>query len=297
MNNKTSQLVMAMKGWDENLKTFSSPPQGLFGRKAIIRIGQVTLNSDELDFEFTVSFDDDLEPNESEIIIYNLSDSTIQAISYGASVVIEAGYGNDTGILFEGNIAKKKTKWETVDKVTTLNVIDHSSGTNAKISEKTYKAGSTASYILRDLWNYMGLPLVVFSPRRDHTYPDEVKVDGLLRDLIKQYAEVCGISVYVNNKRVYARHLSDGDNINFTIKTDTGLIDSPEEFEEEETAEDYTQIIRGYKIKMLLQHRMTTAAICNLQSRNASGTFRVRKGTHTFNESESITEVEAIYGG
>ena len=111
---------------------------------------------------------------------------------------------------------------------------------------------------------------------------------------IRKYAEVCGISVYINKGKVYARHISEGDNVYFNVNADTGLIDSPEEFEEEITAEDYKDIVKGYKFKMLLQHRLTTAAIINLESVNVTGEFRVRSGKHVFNSGETTTECEVI---
>lgn len=294
MNKAQSGIAIAMKEWNKSLKSFSDPPKGVFGRVAIIKSGNVTINSNELDCEFTVEFDDDLEANEAEIIVYNLSKTTISALKYGDAITIEAGYKNDSGLLFSGSIVKVTTKYSEVDKVTTIKAFDFESGTGEDITEKTYKKGTKASYILKDLLNYIKMPLAVFSPRRDHTYKDEVKVDGEIWEAIKQYAEVCGISVYINNKKVYARHITEGDNINFTVEESTGLIGSPEEFEEEVTAEDYKDIIKGYKFSMLLQHRMTTAAIINLKSVNVSGQFRVRAGKHIFNESEAITELEVI---
>ena len=45
---------------------------------------------------------------------------------------------------------------------------------------------------------------------------------------IKKYAQVCGVSVYVNKGKIYARHIKDGDNINFTVQASTGMIGSPE---------------------------------------------------------------------
>ena len=300
LNEHRSKLVKAFQGWTEGLQSYSEVPTGMFGRVAIVKSGDVTLNSEELDLEFEVEFDDDLEANEAHIIIYNLSQTTIEALKAKVSkennnnINITAGYEDDTGIIFDGTIVKVTSKWEGIDRVTTIKAVDFLTGTGEDVTELTYKAGTKASYILKDLLNRVTMPLVVFEPRRDYTYKDEVKVDGLVWEAIKQYAEVCGISVYVNNRKVYARHLSEGDNINFTIGADTGLIESPEEFEEEITAEDYTDTIKGYKFKTLLQHRLTTGAIINLKSQNVSGQFRVRSGTHTFNESESITEVEVV---
>jgi hypothetical protein len=294
MSKNSSRMIKAFEGWKEGLKSYSQPPSGMFGRVAIIETGGVKLNSEELDLEYTVPFDDDTEANEAEIVVYNLSKTTIDAIKYNNPISITSGYRNDTGVIFEGFISKVITKCLGVDKVTIIYALDDNDLKERDLVETTYKAGTKASYILKDLIGKLKLPCAVFKVKRDWTYKDEVKVDGGLMDNIKKYAEVCGISVYINKGKVYARHLSEGDNIYFTVNADTGLIDSPEEFEEEITAEDYKDTIKGYKFKMLLQHRMTTAAIITLKSQEVSGEFRVRSGKHIFNNSESITEVEVI---
>ncbi|MFR8975184.1 MAG: hypothetical protein ACLVG9_04240, partial [Eubacteriales bacterium] len=105
---------------------------------------------------------------------------------------------------------------------------------------------------------------------------------------------VCGISVYINKGKIYARHISEGDDIQFTVQASTGLLNSPEEFQEEVTAEDYHDVVTGFKMKSILQHRITTGAVVTVRSANVSGQFRVRSGKHIFNESESITEMEVI---
>ena len=286
-----SQLVKAMQGWKEDLQSYSDPPKGMFGRKTIIKSGGVTINSDELEIDVNAPFDDDVEANEAEIIIYNLAETTIQALKWGNTLSIEAGYKGDTGVIFEGKIAKVSTKPENVDKVTTIKAIAYIGGASEELKDKSYKAGTKASYILKDLLSYIDLPVAVFKVKRDWTYKDAVNIDGEIWSEIKKYAEVCGISVYVNNGKVYARHITEGDNINFTVNADTGLIGSPEEFEEEITAEDYTDVVKG---KMILQHRMTTAAIINLESQGVKGQFRVRSGKHIINESESVTEFEVV---
>ena len=283
-----------MKGWDESLQMFTDPPKGMFGRVAVIESGGVKLNSEELDIEFDVPFDDDTEANEAEITVYNLSKTTIQALKYNNPISITAGYKNDTGVIFRGFISKVTTKVEGRDKITKIYAIDDTDLKERDLVNVSYKSNTKASYILKDLIGKLKLPLAVFSPRRDWVYKEEVNVDGGLMDNIKKYAEVCGISVYINKGKIYARHIWQGDNIYFDVSEETGLIESPEEFEEEVTAEDYKDVVKGYKLKMILQHRMTTAAIVNIKSQNVSGEYRVRSGRHTFNESESITEIEVI---
>lgn len=289
-----SRLIKAMEDLNDTITPYSDLPQGMFGRVAIIKSGDVSLSSEELDIEFTVPFDDDIEANEAEIIIYNLSKTTIQALKYDNEISIIAGYKGDTGVIFKGFISKVTTKTEGVDRVTIIKALDDVDLKERDLTEITYKKGTKASHILQDLIGKTKLPLAVCNPRRDHTYKDEVKIGGGLMENIRKYAEVCGISVYINQGKVYARHISEGENISFEISVDTGLIGSPEEFEEEITAEDYKDVVKGYEVEMILQHRMTTAVITKLTSHNVSGEFRVRAGEHIFNPDESITRVEVI---
>lgn len=270
-------------------------PKGTFGRGATVRIGSaVSFHSNDIDFEVVVPFDDDPEVNESELIIYNLSKTTIAQIKKKETISVQAGYKGDSGIIMSGYVDEVKTKYEGVDKVTRIKAIDGNGTNDRKVDNISYSEGTKASYILKNLLQKLNLPIAVFKPKRDHTYKDKVTVDGDIMEAIKKYAEVCGISTYINKGKIYARHLKEGDNINFQVSTETGLVEGIEEFEEEITAEEYTDIIKGYKLQMLLQHRITTAAIIQLKSLNVNGTFRVRRGKHIFNESEAITEVEVI---
>lgn len=293
-NKNVSRLIKAFEGMQTGLEPYFSSPKGMFGRVAIIQSNGVTFNSAELDIEYDVPFDDDIEANEAEIIIYNLSDTTIQALKYNNVITITAGYNTDTGVIFEGVISKVTSKWEGLDRKTVIRALDDKNLQEKELEEITFGKNTRASTILKYLISRVPLPLAVFNIRRDHLYKDEVKISGGLMENIKKYSEVCGISVYINKRKIYARHITEGDNLNFVACAETGLIDSPEEFEEEVTAEDYKDVIKGYKFSMILQHRLTTAAIITLESKNVSGRYRVRSGRHLFNGSETITEVEVI---
>ncbi|MCD8089934.1 MAG: hypothetical protein LUD81_04825, partial [Clostridiales bacterium] len=192
-------------------------------------------------------------------------------------------------------IENVKSGYDGVDRVTTL-ICYNIEGTET-VEDITYSENTAASTILKDLISKIGMPIAVFSPRRDFTYTSSVTINGNLREEIKNYAEVCGISVYAVNGSIYARYLKDGDNINFTVNENTGLVESPEYFTETVTAEDYTDEIEGYEVTMLLQHRITTAAIVNLSSREENGVFRVREGEHTYADGEALTTFKAISCG
>lgn len=286
-SNVRTALVKAFEAWTT---PYDIRPDGVFGSVAKVQCGQVTLSSDLLDFEFVVPFDDDLVPNEADITVYNLSDNTIKQLKIGAALSIVAGYQDDTGVLFSGFISKVKTERDGADKVTTIFAIDDIK--EHTLESMAFSAGAKASDILRALIEKTGIPVAVFKPRRDHVYKDAQTVDGELMTRIKEYAEVCGISVYVSRGKIYARYIKEGDNLNFRLSPETGMIGSPMSFTEEVQAEDFTETIDGFEAEMLLQHRICAGAIVNLDSVNAKGVFRVCSGKHIFSPDEAVTRIK-----
>ena len=282
-----SVLVKAFESW----KTpFDTKPDGVFGSRATIRSGNVTISSEVLDLEFVVPFDDDMEPNEAEIIVYNLSDNTIKHLKKDAAISIEAGYEDDTGVLFNGFISKVKTVYERADKVTTIYALDDIK--EHKLENLSFAEGTKASTILRNLIDKTGIPVAVFNPRRDHTYEDAQTVDGDLMENITTFAKVCGISVYVSKGKIYARYITEGDNLNFKVSSATGMIGSPSAYTEEVKAEDFVDTVDGYEVEMLLQHRMSAGAVVELESKVSKGTYRVCSGVHRFSPDEAVTEIK-----
>ena len=234
--------------------------------------------------------DDDMEANEAEIIVYNLSDNTIKQLKKDAAISITAGYKGDTGVIFSGYISKVQTAHEDADKVTTIYALDDIK--DHSIESIAFAKGTKASYILQTLIQKTGIPVAVFSVRRDHTYKDAQTVDGDLMENIRKYAEVCGISVYVSRGKIYARYIKEGDNLNFELSSERGMIGSPASFSEEVKAEDFKETVNGYEVEMLLQHRMSAGAIVTLNAKNANGTYRVCSGEHRFSTFEAVTKAK-----
>lgn len=287
---RVSHMVKAIKMLDED---FDTKHKGLFGHTVVIQSGNVTIRNSELDCEFVTYFDDDTEADKAEIVVYNLTDRTINQLKNGAKITITAGYGTDTGVIYSGFINYKRTYRNGADKVTELQAADDLKRVNREVESISYVAGTKASYILKDLVGRVGLPIAVFKTAKDYTFTDEVTVDGSLSDAIKQYARECGVSAYVCKSKIYVRSLSDGDNTHFKLSADTGLI-SVEEFEEEETTESGTEVTKGFDVECLLQHRMQTASIIELDSRDYKGVFRVREGSHSYDGSNFTTKAKII---
>lgn len=267
-------------------------PGGMYGFGAVIETDNVRISlADGFDFEFEVPFDDDFIPNESTVKIYNLKSETINNLKKGNSLTITAGYGTDAGIILSGIISAVKTKREGVDRITTIYVLDNIENSTV---EFTFAENTKASTILKYCLEQTGLPIEVFNVQRDHTFTQETAVKGDVYKNIKQYSDICGVSTYVSKQRIYCRPIWDGDNIHFKISPQTGMIDSPEPFEEMNTSEEYVDTVTGYNINMLFQHRMNTAAIVDVDGKDYKGTFRVCSGTHSFDGLSAVTNIKCI---
>lgn len=289
-NKNASRLIKAFQQISTEINT---EVKGKFKHNITIQSGNVNISNSELDFEFTIPFDDDTEANEAEIVIYNLTSNTINNLKNNAKITITAGYGKDTGIVFSGYISKKKTKYTEYDKVTTIYALDDMNRQEKDVESTSYIAGTKASDILKDLCEKIGLPIAVFYIERDHTFTSEETIDGGIMDNIKRLAKICGVSAYILKNKIYVRPLKVAYSEPIEINVDTGLL-SLSEFEEQETNADYKDVIKGYEIEMLLLHQVQTSSIININSRNVTGKYRVKSGQHTYNGTDLLTKVKAV---
>lgn len=259
-----------------------------FGRVIEFLTEGMSFSSEKFAIEGTVPFDNDMLPNESEIRIYNLSAGTLAKIKAGKVAMVNAGYKGDVGLILHGWISRVSTRWEGVDKITTINVLDSEDLSKRQVKESAYAKGTLASYIIKDLARVIGMPIAQMELYKDVKYTDGYTVKGKATDLIAEIAKECQTSAYMNRGKLYVRNLRRiaGSDL-FRLSPKTGLIGTPTPFKSDGAA--------GYQIKSQLQYRITTASGIDLSSTIFSGRLYVRKGSHTFSrDGEFSTEVEAV---
>ena len=258
--------------------------------------------SDPLTIKFSVPFGDDEKVDTIDIQVFNLKDDTINAISTNKIAILSAGYVDDNGVIFSGTLKKKETNWEGLDKITTFKCIDSSLDYTKGVIKRTYGRDTSASLILRELARDAGLAIGDIDLPVDFVYRSGKVLNGKIKTLVAEIAKDCEAKLHINKNRIYVRDSKKGDNLGLDISKETGLIDEPEEVEEEVKDEKGSKLkndkkkIKGYKIKVLLNHRITTDVIIKLTSRKVSGVFRVSKGEHkgdTFGQ-EYYTECEVV---
>lgn len=278
-----------------------------FGQVAQLNISnEIVIRSAELTLDFEVKFDDDVNPNESTIEVYNLSSSTISKITRNDKVTLSAGYKSDgSGVILSSRVSSVRTRRESVDKVTLINVIDgpdldgirlpeqaETTGTGKKkkvkfTRKKTYGKNVRASHIIRDLASLLGVAIGKIKLVKDITYAKGYTVSGKVVEELEKLAKSCGVSFFINKQRLYICSLAEAaSSTTFELSSDTGMIGSPEPYENDKE--------KGYKVKMLLQYRITTASLITIKSRTANGKFRVRRGKHIRKGTDHITEIEVV---
>lgn len=259
------------------------PP--MFMRYAEMGFPNFTLRSTDLKMEFSIPFDNDTEPNESTITFYNLSRNTINSIKKDDLVSVNAGYRGDVGRILEGRVSHVETDPTGTDKATRIYVLDSDDLHGVKTVNKSYAAGTKASTIVNDLLPMLGVPVAVADFPKNPVYEEGYTVEGDLKESLSKLAGDCGVSFYINNHKAYFQHIHaiKGREV-VEINADTGLIGSPEPFQDGS--------VSGYKVQCLLQHRITTASIINLRSKHVNGVFKVIKGEHDGNN--FITTMDVI---
>ncbi|MED5050664.1 hypothetical protein P9850_02105 [Anoxybacillus rupiensis] len=268
----------------------------LFGRVIRVKIGNMVFTNNDLEIRFSVPFDDDPKPNTTKIEIFNLSNDTINRIKRSEICTIEAGYNGDMGVIVKGRITSVLTNRNGVDKVTTIQVIEgddfsrvevnSSNATDKKSNKITFKNGTRGSVIINRLCSVLGIKITYMKLPKDVVYKNGYTVTGLILNHLEEVVKDCGASMYYRRGQMVIRSIKEGTDERFKLNSDTGLIESPEPFEEEG--------IKGFKVKCLLQHRITTASIIEIDSLTAKGKYRARKGEHKANGNDFITEFEVV---
>lgn len=263
-----------------------------FKRIIKVSVGRLTVTNEELHIRFEVPFDDDSKPNKVNIRIYNLSKDTISKFKIKSKATLQAGYAKDIGIISEGEIYRVKTVFEGVDKITTLYIsegedytkikIDKTTADKGKKDSITFKKNTKGSTMINRMLGLMGVKLgAPMRLKKDKVYKKGYTISKLIYNDLEDIVRDCGSIIYHRRGKLVIRPLKEGTDEKFLLKESTGLIGSPTSFKDSD--------IEGYTVKCMLQHRITTCSIINLESKTAKGKYRAFKGKHVADKSDFYT--------
>jgi len=254
----------------------------LFDRKYRIRFGQPGAAGREISglrIAFAIERDSSSESNAATIQIWNLSEtSRAEILRSGATVSLEAGYGRELGMIFQGNDFKVNIRRELPDVVTEIKTQDGGFQLRSNIVNIGFELGSSIRDVVsqimgtfQDLTTNAKEILTVPADQLSEGWIASGTAKKVLDDLLKPR----GIqwSVQDGEIRLVADDKTSNDGAvrlsagTVTLKG-TGLVGSPTKTED------------GIIVTSLLNPKIRPYRQIVVESRDIDGIYKVDKVTH-----------------
>lgn len=259
-------------------------------RSGTLQVGPYRYNLDDLVYEFEVPFEDSEQLMVTKITIYNLSESTRNAIQKNQPIIINAGYREDIGVIFVGKVSNKENKHQGTEWITTLKATEAMEEWLSKKVNKTYAAGIDAASIVRDLLNIFGIEVSRMELAVNKVYPRGKVCNGPVRGLLKEIiTSDCKSIFLVRHGQVIIRDPRKGTNMGVLLSPRTGLLLSTEDADTtditapqdtQKTGEQKAQEQKTIKRRCLLNYRIAPGDTVRIEDETLKGEFIVKKGSH-----------------
>lgn len=211
----------------------------LFGRRYRITVSDesgTAIDISRLHCTFSIIKTIQMEPNSSEISVYNLNAQTENAIIMnGKRVTVEAGYeGSQFGLIFDGDIIqciREKVNANTFK--LTIIALDSDRAINFEIANYSILRGQSHRSIVEHIVNSASnpIPLGSISEKLNNTILPRGKVMfGKASDYLRQIAKSNDLKCYMDDGRLNMIDLKElpEDEI-FKLDTTSGLVGIPEQ--------------------------------------------------------------------
>ena len=179
-------------------------------------------------------------PNQAQITIYNLNAKTENSIiQEGYRVIVEAGYGNNYGQIFDGTVLMcNRFKQDGTDYILNILAIDGDQFINEGFCSFTYAKGQTARDVVQNIANQASNPIQLkyASPVLDTIKLSKgIAVHGSVKTTLSNIAKTINGTWFVDNGELYVIAYSDNSaklpmgNQAVELSEKTGLIGNPQQ--------------------------------------------------------------------
>ncbi len=200
-------------------------------------LGGVGLNA--LRIGFSIQRDIKRHPNNAEISVYNLTPSHRAALAKLASVRVrlEAGYVDDVGTLFDGELRSARSVQEGTEWVTRISGGDGDSKCRSARINKTFSKGTPVGTVLNELGKALGVGPGNLRDFTGATLSNGSKVltrsltlSGAVFDELEHVTRSCGLQWSIQDSALQIREvgLPVGDRQGPLLRQDSGLIGTVE---------------------------------------------------------------------
>lgn len=212
---------------------------GLTGDIRALDTQDEVIDLSELHFQFKTENQDDEGPSNCSIRVFNLADSTVERlIKYNFSrVIVQAGYEDSFGIVFQGDIKQFRTgKVNATDTYLDILAADGDEAYTNAVSAVSIAGGTPGDQrisILVEAFKQYGVVLGIGIEEFGGTLPRGKVALGMTRAAFRKEIETLGATWSIQNGKINVIPL-DGylPNDVVEINSATGLIGRPEQTQE-----------------------------------------------------------------
>lgn len=258
----------------------------LFNRRARVSIGTLAAgnsqgdDSPQLRIAFKVERDRKPEPNKNECQIYNLSAESRSKIKKGDLLTIEAGYVDNLGQIFQGQVRTVSHLQQGPDWITKISAGDSETQHRTARCSESFKAGTKVSAVLQKLVDAYGVKIgnaneMIKRKAAINEYLNGKVLSGRVADQLEKILEDVGLEYSIQSGALQVVEIGKAlDGAAVRLDPTCGLVGSPEL---SEMGKDKKVII---KIRSLMQPQIEPARLIDLQSETHTGLVRADKVSH-----------------
>ena len=249
---------------------------------------------------FDVLKTSDPKANETTLNIWNLSKTTYDRTAIvDTDVIIRAGYEDEGGLIAiaYGKVISSKRKIERPEIIHEYTILDGQKESRDAYVSVSYKRGTTSSTIIRNLIEFIGLPIALGSDIPQQEYTSGYSFVGLAVDALGEVLARLSYTFTIQNQEIYI--FKEGDFINAqaeVISPETGMIDSPVALTDAQDSGNAPSDKQKYSVRSLLKPRILPNTQISIQSSVASGFFIAQTVHHVGDnwEGDFTTDMEVI---
>ena len=238
----------------------------------------------ELRIQFSVEKSDVASPNTAKISIWNLNPAHKAALEEKDCVVtLNAGYKGNTPMVLTGTVTNVVTEDDGADQKTTVDVLDGRKELRDSYVTLGYLQSTDSKLILQDAAGQMGLP-ITFSPGASFKPLESYSYVGLAKNVLDKVCASNNLTWTIQNGVIQVTKPNEPiSTVAHLISPQTGLIGSPKKLTQSEknsgSAEENSSKNKaqaGWEIRYFLNAAIGVNDLVQLQSKAASGIFRVK---------------------
>lgn len=246
--------------------------------------GEIGFGTNELRIQFSVEKSDVASPNTAKISLWNLNPTHKAALEEKDCVVtLNAGYRGNMPLVLTGTVTNVVTEDDGADQKTTIDVLDGRKELRDSYVTLGYLQSTDSKLILQDAAGQMGLP-ITFSPGASFKPLESYSYVGLAKNVLDKVCASNNLTWTIQNGVIQVTKSNEPiSTIAHLISSQTGLIGSPKKLTQSEknsgSAEENSSKNKaqaGWEIRYFLNAAIGVNDLVQLQSKTASGIFRVK---------------------